>query len=326
MRNSEAATLEEDLAEAKRLFKASKRSRVKSLLAAFVRETTKTQLDLLTATTTEAKEDAKEAQEKPPEEDAKEAKKKTPEEDARKDDTSVRTRDIQGAKEEVSLKKGGRSSSSSSSDVGYVVVPSTPQRIEASAEVGRAIEWTNVTEYGWSQGGLADPWVEVSVAVEGATPESVTCDFGKDSFDLKVRHLGCKQYRFRRGALDRDLDPTKCKFVVKARRIVLKLRKRPAKTQKDGEPTRYPRWDDLFKRGGQKQKDLDRAPREPGSQYYDVVKNMYQNGNDHLRQQIGQVIERNRQREHDWGPDPLAPIIGDQDKLFIDKCNETFAE
>ena len=212
--------------------------------------------------------------------------------------------------------------------VGYVAVPSTPARIEAEEEPKKySVEWINVVDYGWSQSSdILDPWLEVTVGVRGADERNVTCDFGVDSFDLKVRQLRGKNYRFRRAHLDRDLEPAHCKFIVKPNKIVLKLRKRPAKNQLQGQPTRYARWDDLAKKGGEREKALDRAPKAPGSQYFDIVRRMYENGTDDMRASIGKTVEKNRARENQWGPDPLKDIIGDQDELFLEKCNELFAE
>ena len=196
-----------------------------------------------------------------------------------------------------------------------------PERLETTPKEEEEETWMNVTEYGWAQGEITDPWVYVTVNVRG---EEVTCDFGVDSFDLKIRKP--VKSRFKRGALDRDLEPERCKYIVKKDKIVLKLRKRPATNQIDGEPTRYPKWDSLAKRGGKREKDIARAPREPGSQYFDVVKAMYENGDEAMRKRIGDVVYKNRRRETDYGPDPLGSLIGDQDEIFLEKCRRQFVE
>jgi len=55
--------------------------------------------------------------------------------------------------------------------------------------------------------------------------DTVTCHFKKGSFDLIVPNLAGKSYRLFKDNLEHDINPTSCKFLVKAAKVVIKLAK-----------------------------------------------------------------------------------------------------
>ena len=59
----------------------------------------------------------------------------------------------------------------------------------------------------------------------GEIKERVTCDFKKNSFDLKIHGLNGKNYRLVKTNLDKDIIPSESKCVVKKNKITLSLRK-----------------------------------------------------------------------------------------------------
>ena len=70
--------------------------------------------------------------------------------------------------------------------------------------------WTEITTFALELGGYKEKLVTVDVRLKGveALPtESVTCDFTKGSFDLKVVGLDGVNYRFLRGNLEKDIVP-----------------------------------------------------------------------------------------------------------------------
>jgi len=177
--------------------------------------------------------------------------------------------------------------------------------------------WEPVTSYAFDAGTVETPWVVVSVSVPGVRAEDVACDFGVDSFDLRItRRPPRPGLRFRRDALDRDVVPAACRVRVKPDRVVLKLRKKPAEGLADATKVAYPQWADLAKKGGRKEKEHDRAPRHAGSRPYEVAKKLFELGDDGMKQRLGEAYLRCREREQQWGPDPLKGIFGDQDAQF----------
>ena len=73
----------------------------------------------------------------------------------------------------------------------------------------------------------SQPWVNVYVTLPGVgnVSDNVSCDFGTNSFDLKVTGLNGKNYRLLKPQLDKDVVVDQCKFRVKTDRVTLKLRK-----------------------------------------------------------------------------------------------------
>jgi calcyclin binding protein len=55
--------------------------------------------------------------------------------------------------------------------------------------------------------------------------DKITCAFTKNSFDLIVRDYGGKSHRLLQTHLEKDINPTKSKYIVKTDKIVVKLAK-----------------------------------------------------------------------------------------------------
>ena len=75
-----------------------------------------------------------------------------------------------------------------------------------------------VSDFAWDQGKESIS-VYVDLAGVGDVKEGVTCDFARDSFDLKVMGLGGKNYRLLQDNLDKDVVVDKCKCLVKANKV-----------------------------------------------------------------------------------------------------------
>ena len=61
--------------------------------------------------------------------------------------------------------------------------------------------------YGWEQGEYNSPWVNILISIEGvgAARDRCHCDFGLDSFDMRVTDVDGKNYRLFVEALDKDV-------------------------------------------------------------------------------------------------------------------------
>ena len=59
----------------------------------------------------------------------------------------------------------------------------------------------------------------------GEAKDRVSCDFTKDSFDLKIHDFGGKNYRLVKTNLDKEIIPSESKVVVKKNSIKITLRK-----------------------------------------------------------------------------------------------------
>lgn len=143
--------------------------------------------------------------------------------------------------------------------------------------------------YGWEQGEYNSPWVNVFVNIEVPKSE-VTCAFTSDSFDLKAQN-----YRLLVETLEKDIVPDESKFVVKKNKVIVKLKKLKGEYS-------YDQWQELKKKGGKAAKD---KSKDPTAGIMDLMKDLYDNGDDSMRKIIGESMLKQRNGEK-VEPDDLS--------------------
>ena len=151
--------------------------------------------------------------------------------------------------------------------------------------------YVTITDFAWDQGNST-----ISVYVElddvGTVKDRVSCEFTRDTFDLKVKDLNGKHYRLLQDNLDKDVVVDKCKFIVKANKVVIKL----AKVK--GEYS-YDNWTTLAskKTKEDKQKKASATKENPMGGIMDMMKDMYETGDDNMKKIIGEAMEKSRRGE-----------------------------
>lgn len=168
--------------------------------------------------------------------------------------------------------------------------------------------WNPPQGFGFEQGEYNTPWMNVMVSIEnvGSAKDRVTCEFTKDTFDLQIRDLDGKDYRLRQDPLDKDIIPSECKFIVKKNRVTVKLKK------VKGEYS-YENWTNLTAKGGRAGKDKAKQEKEggdPGAGIMDMMKDMYEDGDDSMRKVIGEAMLKSKKGEAMDEP-PSPPSFGD---------------
>uniref|UniRef100_A0A7S0FMR0 Calcyclin-binding protein n=1 Tax=Minutocellus polymorphus TaxID=265543 RepID=A0A7S0FMR0_9STRA len=164
--------------------------------------------------------------------------------------------------------------------------------------------YTTIDKYMFDAGGYNSATVSIYVALPnvGSIPrDSITCDFTPSSFDLIVRDLGGKSYRLVNDNLENDIVPDKSKILVKADKIVLKLGK------KKSEYGSYDHWSQLTAKKDKKKKAADAA--NPAAGIMDLMKQMYDEGDDNMKKMIGETMQK--QREGKLGADGGMGGLGD---------------
>ncbi|KAJ8612138.1 hypothetical protein CTAYLR_002447 [Chrysophaeum taylorii] len=267
---SEAEEVGLDIAEAKRMLASATRPAVKELLGSFVREATARELKLLTSTPSVA-----------------------PPAMAMEDEAEPKAApgvDDEGADllEPAPLKQ--RDANSMEVDSSITAPPPTKLRPSSHVQLAPELEWVE-PGYGWEQGEYNTPWVNVMVSIDGvgAARDRVTCDFGQDSFDLRIVGAAGQNYRLFVEALDKDIIPGESKVVVKKNRVTVKLRK------VKGEYS-YDNWTELKKKGGKAAKEKEKS-RDPSAGIMDLMKDLYDNGDDNMRKIIGESMMKSRKGE-----------------------------
>merc|ERR1712087_310546 len=187
------------------------------------------------------------------------------------------------------------------------VAPPMPIRISSSATASSTeiIHYTTISSYGWDQDSYGKDPNNVYVYLLnfegiGEHKDSVHCTFTPSSFDLKVLGFKSKNWRLFVGNLDKEIDPAHSKAVVKKNKITITMRK--VKGQYG-----YDSWIDLTsKRSGAVSKEKD-----PGAGLMDMMKQMYDDGDDQMKKTLGEAMLKSRQDQMRGGTGVSAPSFGD---------------
>lgn len=164
--------------------------------------------------------------------------------------------------------------------------------------------YATIDKYAFDAGGYNSPTVSIYIALPnvGSIPrDQITCEFTSSSFDLIVRDLGGKSYRLVNDNLENDIVPEKSKILVKADKIVIKLGKK--KTEYGG----HDHWSQLTAKKDKKKKAADAA--NPAAGIMDLMKDMYDSGDDNMKRMIGETMQK--QREGKLGADGGMGGMGD---------------
>merc|ERR1711874_863376 len=142
----------------------------------------------------------------------------------------------------------------------------------------------------------------------GSIPsENISCNFKKSSFDLIVNDLQGKNYRLLKDNLDKDIDPDKSKYVVKKHKIIIKLAKVKA------EYGSYDSWQNLSSKKSKKSKENMKS--NPSDSIMEMMKDMYDSGDDNMRKVIGETMLK--QRNGELGKDRDMPSYPGMDNMDI---------
>ncbi|CAM9672011.1 unnamed protein product, partial [Ascophyllum nodosum] len=183
--------------------------------------------------------------------------------------------------------------------------PAVPSRGDGGASLGQVppaprtsdIRYNTVKTFSWDQGSYNSPKISVYVPLQGVgtAKDRVSCSFDTRGFDLKVTGLESKNYRLIQNNLEKDIVPEESKCLVKKDKVILKLQK--TKLSYGG----YEHWNDL---AAKKAKKTDKS--NPQGALMDMMKDMYDDGDDNMKKIIGEAMMKSRQNEG-GKPDPYNP-------------------
>ena len=293
-----------DLTEAKVLLAKAKRPAVKAVLSTFIREMTKKELVLLGAADDDVSDEEPADAPMPPAPPAKVASPKKAEPKAAP--ASVACADLLP----VAPKRTFAAAAEPALPTDVASPAPTklvrPAGVPAAPSTGNARDWI-VPGYGWEQGEYNSAWVNILIPIEGAiaAKDRTTCDFGTDTFDLRVNDVAGKNYRLVVEALDKDIVPGESKVVVKKNKVILKLKKIKGEYS-------YDHWADLKKMGGKAAKEKEKS-RDPSAGIMDMMKDLYDNGDDNMRKIIGESMMKSQRGEKMDPADTKIPGSEDDD-------------
>lgn len=223
---------------------------------------------------------------------------------------SLTLKRVEASKAKVSAPSSSSSSSSSASKEvdddakspapAPVQVKSEPAKMPAPSAETRYVP---ISSFAFDAGGYNGKFVTLYVSLVGVGSldrSNITCKFTKESFDLIVKDYQGKTLRLMRDNLEHNIDNEKSKIIVKADKIVIKL----AKVK--GEYS-YDSWTNLTDKKGKKKK-AEEKRKDPSSSIMELMKDMYDSGDDKMKKMIGETMLKQREGKLGGGPDGMPDM------------------
>ncbi|XP_021294677.1 calcyclin-binding protein-like isoform X2 [Herrania umbratica] len=150
----------------------------------------------------------------------------------------------------------------------------TPISTSVKVPVNPALSYVTLASFSWDQD---NDKVKIYISLEGVNQEKIQTEFKPMSFDVKFHGVQGKNYRCAIPKLNKDIVPEKCKVLVKPTRVVITL----FKASKGS-------WSDLHYKEDKLKPNLDKE-RDPMAGIMDLMKNMYEDGDDDMKRTIAKA-------------------------------------
>jgi hypothetical protein len=207
---------------------------------------------------------------------------------------------------EVSTDANADSTKTSSTDANIAAAPKGGSVFSPAVGVatGAGAKYSNIEDFAWDQGEYNSPNIKIYVDLPGVgkVKDKVDCSFGQHSFDLLVHDLDDKNYRLIKDQLEKDIVPSECKFVVKANKVVITLKK------VKGEYS-YETWQNLIAKKGRDHLAEKKKKDDPMGSINEMLKNMYDEGDESTKKVIAEAMMKSRSGEKP-GADSLGNSMG----------------
>eukprot|EP00854_Cymbomonas_tetramitiformis_P017354 gene17354-20652_t len=182
-----------------------------------------------------------------------------------------------------------------------------------SKPLSASTEFTTLANFSWDQ---TEEMVKVYVPVEGVTKDMVTVDFTPTSFVLKVCGLEGKNYKCAVSPFTKPISVDASGFLVPKshKRVVVKLQK----ASSSGYDERS--WSNLTE--NTKIKPPASNPDDPSAGIMDLMKNMYEDGDDDMKRTIAKAWSESRDgKTPDMPKMPDMPSMPDISKDLPDMAS-----
>ncbi|XP_065877087.1 uncharacterized protein [Euphorbia lathyris] len=152
----------------------------------------------------------------------------------------------------------------------------TPTPIAAGVKVPSTLarNYTTLGSFSWDQD---NDKLKIYISLEGVEQEKIETEIKARSFDIKFHDVQGKNYRCAIPKLNKEIEPEKCKILVKPTRVVITL----FKASKGN-------WPDLHFKEDKLKPNLDKEP-DPMAGIMNLMKNMYDEGDEDLKRTIAKA-------------------------------------
>lgn len=171
-----------------------------------------------------------------------------------------------------------------------IVKPATAAATAAPVSSSTA-KYVPISTFAFDSGKYNSPTVTIYISFNGVKDiprDNITCNFTSTSIDLIIRNLNNKSHRLIQDNLAHDIDPTTSKIIIKTDRIIIKL----GKCQ--NEYSSYDTWTDLIAKKPRKDNKSGKKKEDPSAGIMDMMKDLYDTGDDNMRKIIGETMEKQR--------------------------------
>lgn len=146
----------------------------------------------------------------------------------------------------------------------------------STSKIAPQVRYTTLSTFSWDQ---TSDKVKVYYPLEGASEDNVSATFDTSTFDIKIHDVNGKNYRCGIPKLNKAISPDQSKVLVKPKRIIVSLQKRETGN-----------WLDLQKKEDRLKSSLDKdKEKDPMAGIMDLMKNMYEDGDDNMKRTIAQA-------------------------------------
>jgi len=188
-----------------------------------------------------------------------------------------------------------------------VEVPTPPKKTPVTTPIitSTTNKYQTFPTHYFDCGEYNSPLVTIYVPLTGIgthDKSKISCNFTSTSFDLIVSDFtDGKSYRLLNDNLEKEIDVSKSKYVVKPNKIIIKLGK------VKGEYS-YDHWTELT---AKKKKENKGKKEDPAAGIMDLMKDMYESGDDNMKKMIGETMYK--QRTGQLGKDGAMGGMGGMD-------------
>ncbi|KAL5771965.1 hypothetical protein ACOSQ2_011889 [Xanthoceras sorbifolium] len=163
-----------------------------------------------------------------------------------------------------------------SKEAAPATVSQSPTPITTAAKVPftPAVSYVTLASFSWDQD---NEKVKIYLSLEGVDQEKIETEFKQMSFDVKFHDVQGKNYRLTIPKLNKAIVPENCKVVVKPSRVIITL----VKASKGN-------WLDLHFKEDKLKPNLDKE-RDPMAGIMDLMKNMYEEGDEEMKRTIAKA-------------------------------------
>eukprot|EP00246_Nothoceros_aenigmaticus_P012572 TRINITY_DN3967_c0_g1_i4.p2 TRINITY_DN3967_c0_g1~~TRINITY_DN3967_c0_g1_i4.p2 ORF type:complete len:261 (+),score=59.06 TRINITY_DN3967_c0_g1_i4:222-1004(+) len=175
----------------------------------------------------------------------------------------------------------------------------------ATSALGTEVRYTTLSTFSWDQ---TSDKVKIYYPLEGASEDKVSASLGSTAFDIKIHDVNGKNYKCAIPRLNKSISPGKSKVLVKPKRIIVSLEK-----------SETGNWLDLQKKDDKLKSALDKDDKDPMAGIMDLMKNMYEDGDDNMKRTIAQAWTEARTGNKSK---PKTPTLGKKYPGFDDNLDD----